>query len=67
MPGLLQTGRKAQVTSNRLEPLMHRGDVSPEIAQGLLALKKRIAAAKIPPSQLDETINVAAWCTSCTA
>lgn len=40
---------------------MHHGDVSPEVAQGLLALKKRIAAAKIPPSQLDETINVAIW------
>ena len=40
---------------------MHHGDVSPEIAQGLLALKKRIAAAKIPPSQLDETIHVAVW------
>ena len=40
---------------------MHHGDVSPEIAAGLLALKKRIAAAKIPPSQLDETINVAVW------
>ena len=26
---------------------MHHGDVSPEIAQGLLALKKRIDAAKI--------------------
>ena len=40
---------------------MHHGDVSPEIAQGLLALRKRIAAAKIPPSQLDETINAAIW------
>lgn len=40
---------------------MHHGDVSPAIAKGLLALKKRITAAKIPPSQLDETINVAAW------
>ncbi len=40
---------------------MHHGDVSPEIAQGLLALKKRIDAAKIPPSKLDETINVAIW------
>ena len=40
---------------------MHHGDVSPEIAKGLLALKKRIAAAKIPPSMLDETINVAVW------
>jgi hypothetical protein len=40
---------------------MHHGDVSPEIARGLLALKKRIEAAKIPPSKLDETINVAVW------
>ncbi|MDP1748468.1 MAG: hypothetical protein Q8L22_03340, partial [Reyranella sp.] len=40
---------------------MHHGDVSPDIAAGLLALKKRIEAAKIPPSQLDQTINVAIW------
>jgi hypothetical protein len=40
---------------------MHHGDISPEIAQGLLALKSRITAAKIPPSKLDETINVAVW------
>ena len=40
---------------------MHHGDVSSQIAQGLLALKTRIAAAKIPPSKLDETINVAVW------
>ena len=40
---------------------MHHGSVSPEVAQGLLALKKRIAAAKIPPSKLDETINIAVW------
>lgn len=40
---------------------MHHGDVSPEIAQGLLALKMRIATAKVPPSQLDETIHVAVW------
>ena len=40
---------------------MHHGKVTPEIAAGLLALKKRIAAAKIPPSKLDETINVAIW------
>lgn len=40
---------------------MHHGAVSPQVAQGLLALKKRIAAAKIPPSKLDETINVAVW------
>lgn len=40
---------------------MHHGDVAPEIAQGLLALKKRIDAAKIPSSKLDESINVAVW------
>lgn len=40
---------------------MHHGDVSPDIAAGLLALRKRIAAAQIPPSQLDQTINVAIW------
>ena len=40
---------------------MHHGDVSPEIAQGLLALKKRIDAAKIPSSKLDRTIHVAVW------
>jgi hypothetical protein len=40
---------------------MHHGDVSPDIAAGLLALRKRIEAAKIPPSQLDQSINVAIW------
>lgn len=40
---------------------MHHGPVTSEIAQGLLALKRRIKAAKIPPSKLDETINVAVW------
>lgn len=40
---------------------MHHGDVSPAIAAGLLALKKRIDDAKIPSSKLDETINVAIW------
>lgn len=40
---------------------MHHGQVSPEIARGLLALKTRIAAAKVPPSKLDETINIAVW------
>ena len=40
---------------------MHHGDVTPKIAAGLLALKKRIVAAEIPPSQLDQTINVAIW------
>ena len=40
---------------------MHHGDVSPDIAKGLLALKKRIQAAEIPPSKLDQSINVAVW------
>ncbi len=40
---------------------MHHGPVSPQIAQGLLKLKERIEAAKIPPSKLDETVNVAVW------
>ncbi len=40
---------------------MNHGKVSKEIATGLLALKQRIAAAKIPPSKLDESINLATW------
>lgn len=40
---------------------MHHGKVCPEIAAGLLVLKDRIKAAKIPPSKLDETINIAVW------
>lgn len=40
---------------------MFHGNVSPEIASGLLKLKERIEAAKIPPSKLDETINIATW------
>jgi hypothetical protein len=52
------------VAHTRDSPLlqtMHHGPVTPQIAAGLLALKKRIAAAKIPPSKLDETINLAVW------
>lgn len=40
---------------------MHHGDISIEIARGLLALQQRIKAAGIPPSQLDETLNIATW------
>jgi hypothetical protein len=40
---------------------MNHGNVSPEIAQGLLALKTRIEAAKIPSSKIDESINIATW------
>lgn len=40
---------------------MFHGNVSLEIAQGLRLLKKRIDAARIPPSKLDETLNIATW------
>jgi len=40
---------------------MNHGDLSPEIAKGLLALKERIKAAKIPSSKIDETLNIATW------
>lgn len=40
---------------------MHHGEVSPQIAKGLLTLKKQIEDAEIPPSKLDETITVAVW------
>lgn len=40
---------------------MNHGKVSKEIAAGLLALKKRIAAAKIPSSKIDESVNIATW------
>ncbi|HSB06146.1 MAG TPA: hypothetical protein VLK23_13225 [Thermodesulfobacteriota bacterium] len=37
------------------------GPLSTEIAKGLVALQARIEAAKIPPSKLDETFNIATW------
>jgi hypothetical protein len=40
---------------------MFHGDVSQQIASGLLALQERIKAAKIPSSKLDETLNIATW------
>src|SRR5262245_49432552 len=40
---------------------MNHGNVSPEIAKGLKVLRSRIAKAKIPPSKLDETLNIATW------
>ena len=40
---------------------MNHGQVSKEIAAGLLELKKRIAAEKIPSSKIDETLNIASW------
>jgi Endonuclease/Exonuclease/phosphatase family len=40
---------------------MFHGNVSLEIAEGLKLLRKRIETAKIPPSKLDETLNIATW------
>jgi endonuclease/exonuclease/phosphatase family metal-dependent hydrolase len=40
---------------------MNHENVSPEIAKGLKVLQSRIAAAQIPSSKLDETLNVATW------
>jgi endonuclease/exonuclease/phosphatase family metal-dependent hydrolase len=40
---------------------MFHGNVSLEIATGLKELKKRIDAAQIPSSKLDETLNLATW------
>ncbi len=40
---------------------MFHGNVSIEIAEGLKLLRKRIEAAQIPSSKLDETLNIATW------
>ena len=40
---------------------MFHGRVSPQIAEGLKALQKRIGKAKIVPSQLDKSLNIATW------
>lgn len=40
---------------------MFHGNVSLEIAEGLKVLRQRIEAAAIPPSKLDETLNIATW------
>src|SRR5579872_25185 len=50
-----------EVPQERREGNMHHGNVSPEIAAGLVALRKSIANANIPSSRLDETINLAVW------
>src|SRR5690606_5925046 len=39
---------------------MHHGKISASTAKGLLALKERIDG-KVPPSKLDETLNIATW------
>ena len=40
---------------------MNHGNVAPYIAKGLLTLRQRISAAKIPASKIDETLNIATW------
>jgi endonuclease/exonuclease/phosphatase family metal-dependent hydrolase len=40
---------------------MNHGEMTKETAQGLKVLKQRIAAAGVPPSKLDESINIATW------
>jgi endonuclease/exonuclease/phosphatase family metal-dependent hydrolase len=40
---------------------MFHGRINNEIAQGLRVLRERIERAKIPPSILDETLNLATW------
>ncbi len=40
---------------------MHYGTPAPHIAKGLIELRKRIDAANIPASTLDESLNVATW------
>ena len=40
---------------------MEHGKVTPQIAEGLLRLKQRIAVANIPSSRIDETLNLATW------
>ncbi len=40
---------------------MHYGKLKPHVAEGLIELRKRIDSAQIPPSKLDESLNVATW------
>jgi len=40
---------------------LYHGDVSYNIALGLKELRSRIAKAAIPPSKIDETLNIATW------
>src|ERR1051325_11076050 len=50
------------VTSSATTQLtMHHGDIPKSIAKGLLALQARIKAANVPPSKIDETLNIATW------
>lgn len=40
---------------------MFHGDIDPHIARGLQILRGRIEEEGIPPSKLDETLNIATW------
>ncbi len=40
---------------------MHYGNIPTYIAKGLIELRARISEAEIPPSTLDESINIATW------
>lgn len=40
---------------------MDHGNIAPAIAKGLQELRKRIDAAGIPSSRLDESLNIATW------
>ncbi|HEX2769047.1 MAG TPA: hypothetical protein VHN12_07155, partial [Geobacteraceae bacterium] len=40
---------------------MDHGNISKEIAKGLVELQARIKKADIPSSKLDETLNIATW------
>jgi len=40
---------------------MHHGKLDRNTAKGLKELRGRIEKAKIPPSKLDETVNIATW------
>jgi endonuclease/exonuclease/phosphatase family metal-dependent hydrolase len=40
---------------------MDHGTLTKEVAEGLKVLRKRITDAKIPGSELDQTLNIATW------
>ena len=40
---------------------MRHGELSSELALGIQELRRRIDSADIPPSQLDDTLNLATW------
>jgi endonuclease/exonuclease/phosphatase family metal-dependent hydrolase len=40
---------------------MHHGHITRSVARGLSILRERIAAAKVPPSRIDETLLIATW------